>query len=222
MNRNSSAFTIDDRNCRPGNSGRHRDASMVELTYKNLRDYAREEKAQPGLGKLPEDFYPSVQSFLSSKFSEMEGSRSVLQMREFENAAATIRELVLIRQQKLLFRAIRSGGEETKVDEMTREEYDVYDRFRGIIQEENVKLNSLLSRFESRKKSESAAQSELTVAAAPSEKQSVKRVRFTKEVQEYIGMNRERFGPFKAGQESELPEQEADVLLRQKMVETIQ
>jgi DNA replication initiation complex subunit (GINS family) len=194
---------------------------MVELTYKNLRDYAREEKAQPGLGKLPEDFYPSVQSFLSSKFSEMEGSRSVLQMREFENAAATIRELVLIRQQKLLFRAIRSGGEETKVDEMTREEYDVYDRFRGIIQEENVKLNSLLSRFESRKKPESAAQSESTVAIR-SEKQSVKKVRFTKEVQEYIGMNRERFGPFKAGQESELPEEEADVLLRQKMVETIQ
>jgi hypothetical protein len=47
-------------------------------------------------------------------------------------------------------------------------------------------------------------------------------VRFTKEVQEYIGANRERFGPFKAGQESEVPEQEAEVLLRQKMAEAIQ
>jgi len=188
---------------------------MAELTYKNLRDFAREEKAQPGLGKLPEDFYPSMQSFLSSKFSEMESNRSVLQIREFENAAATIRELVLIRQQKLLFRAIRSGGEQTKIEEMTREEYDVYDRFRAIVSEENGKLNSMLSRFESRK------------AASPQEapqegKQSVKRVRFTHEVQEYVGMNRERFGPFRAGQESELPEQEADVLLRQKMAETIQ
>jgi len=190
---------------------------MVELTYKNLRDYAREEKAQPGLGKLPEDFYPSVQSFLSSKFSEMESSRSVLQMREFENAAATIREIVLIRQQKLLFRAIRSGGEETKMAEMTREEYDVYDRFRGIVSEENEKLNSMLSRFEAKK----SAPSEKGEAAA-SKKASVKRVRFTHEVQEYVGMNRERFGPFKAGEESDLPEQEADVLLRQKMAETIQ
>ena len=195
---------------------------MVELTYKNLRDFAREEKAQPGLGKLPEDFYPSVQSFLSSKFSEMEESRSVLQMREFENAAATIRELVLIRQQKLLFRAIRSGGEETKMEEMTREEYETYDRFRGIVQEENMKLNSLLSRFESAKKTARPEQSEATVAAETAAKPSVKKLRFVREVQEYIGMNRERIGPFKAGQESELPEQEADILLRQKMAETIQ
>jgi len=189
---------------------------MAELTYKNLRDFAREEKAQPGLGKLPGDFYPSVQSFLSSKFSDMEASRSVLQMREFENAAATIRELVLIRQQKLLFRAIRSGGQEAKVEEMTREEYDVYDRFRGIVQEENEKLDSMLSRFESRKKS--AAEPEAAIAP---EKPGTKRVRFTKEVQEYVGMNRERFGPFKAGQESDLPSQEAELLLRQKIAETI-
>jgi len=191
---------------------------MADLTYKNLRDFAREEKAQPGLGKLPGDFYPSVQSFLSSKFSEMESNRSVLQMREFENASATIREIVLIRQQKLLFRAIRSAGQDAKVEEMTREEYDVYDRFRGIVQEENEKLNTLLSRFESKKKA--AAEPEAMIAP---EKQdaSTKRVRFTTEVQEYIGMNRERFGPFKAGQESDLPSQEAELLLRQKIAETI-
>ena len=189
---------------------------MADLTYKGLRDFAREEKAQPGLGKLPGDFYPSVKSFLSSKFSEMEGSRSVLQMREFENASATIREIVLIRQQKLLFRAIRSGGQEAKVEEMTREEYEVYDRFRSIVAEENEKLNAMLSRFESKK----AVASEPEATIAP-EKASVQRVRFTKEVQEYIGMNRERFGPFKAGEESDLPAQEAELLLRQKIAETI-
>jgi len=139
-------------------------------------------------------------------------------MREFENASATIREIVLIRQQKLLFRAIRSAGQDAKVEEMTREEYDVYDRFRGIVQEENEKLNTLLSRFESKKKA--AAEPEAMIAP---EKQdaSTKRVRFTTEVQEYIGMNRERFGPFKAGQESDLPSQEAELLLRQKIAETI-
>lgn len=191
---------------------------MADLTYKNLRDFAREEKAQPGLGKLPEGFYPSAQAFLSSKFSEMEAGRSVLQMREFENAVATIREIVLMRQQKLLFRAIRSGGEETKIEEMTREEYEVYDRFRAIVSEENEKLDSMLSRFESGKKAQGGAQAQPENGQA----QHLKRVRFTQEVQEYIGANRERFGPFKAGQESEVPEQEAEVLLRQKMAEAIQ
>jgi len=94
----------------------------------------------------------------------------------------------------------------------------VYDRFRAIVSEENEKLNSMLSRFESSKKSQAGE----SAAPATSEPQQVKRVRFTTEVQEYIGMNRERFGPFKEGQESDLPEQEADILLRQKMAETIQ
>jgi DNA replication initiation complex subunit (GINS family) len=192
---------------------------MAELTYKNLRDFAREEKAQPGLGKLPEGFYPSVQAFLSSKFSDMDASRSVLQMREFENAVATIRELVLIRQQKLLFRAIRSGGGEARIEEMTREEYEVYDRFRAIVSEENEKLDLMLSRFESGKKEKDRGQAP---QAEPGHEQHLRRVRFTKEVQEYVGANRERFGPFKAGQESEVPEQEAEVLLRQKIAEAIQ
>ncbi|MEK6837679.1 MAG: hypothetical protein AABX69_03430, partial [Nanoarchaeota archaeon] len=62
-----------------------------DLTYKRLRDLAREEKAQPSLVKLPQEFYSSIGEFLSSKFSEMESSRSVLQMREFENAVGTIK-----------------------------------------------------------------------------------------------------------------------------------
>lgn len=189
---------------------------MAELTYKMIRDFAREEKAQPGLCKLPPDFYASLQDFLKSKFSEIEANRSLAQMKEFENAIATVRELASIRQQKLLFRALRSGGQaESALPEMTREEYETYDRFKAIVRQENEKLEEMLRRFEERSKPEAES------TGPGKESPRLVKLRFIKEVQEYVGSDKTRFGPFKPGQESFLPEQEAELLLKHKLAEAI-
>ena len=189
------------------------------MSYKRLRDMAREEKSNPALSRIPDDFYPSIEAFLSSKFSEMESNRSVLQMREFENATAVIREIAQIRQQKILFKAIRSRGEHGKTDGMTREEHGIYDRFCGILEEENGKLSSVLARFESKK--QAAAPPEKTVAAETGEKGKFKRLRFIRDIQAYVGMDRQTIGPFKPGEEGTLPDEEAKLLLKEKMAEEI-
>jgi len=191
-----------------------------ELTYKRLRDLAREEKAQPSLVAISEEFFPSVESFLSSKFSEMESSRSVLQMREFENAVALIREISTIRQQKILFKAIRSGGAHGKTEEMTRQEHELYDRFCAIIEDARQDLDGVLARYKSKPVHE---HKDLQPPAAPGEEAvqggSLKKVRFIKEVPAYKGPNNETFGPYAPGQESELPPSEADWLLKGKLAE---
>jgi len=183
-----------------------------ELTYKRLRDLEREEKSQPGLVRLPADFYSSIEEFLSFKFSEMEASRSVLQMREFENAVATIKEICAIRQQKILFKAIRSNGSHEETVDMTQEEHELYDRFCAVLIDEQQKLQSILSRFESRK----AAGKE---GNPPLPQNAFKKVRFIKEVPAYRGPNNEVFGPFKPGEVSALPSSEAEWLLKGKLAE---
>jgi DNA replication initiation complex subunit (GINS family) len=191
---------------------------MADLDYKKLRDIAREEKANPGLVRLQDDFYPSVQGFLNSKFSEMESNRSVMQMREFENATAIIREISLIRQQKILFKAIRSGGEHKGTDVMTREEHGLYDRFCAVIEEENTRLNSILTRFESKR----AENAPLKQAGEETRESSMlKKVRFTKDVLAFRGANNETFGPYKNGEEGALPSSEADWLLKGKLAESV-
>jgi len=187
---------------------------MPDLDYKKLRDLAREERASPGLVRLPEDFHSSIESFLTSKFSEMESSRSVMQMREFENATAIIRELSSIRQQKILFKAIRNGGVHGSTGEMTREEHELYDRFCSVIEEEKGRLDSLLQRFESKKITPQAT-------AQPDAEQGImlKKVRFTKDVLAFRGKNNETFGPYKTGEEGALPATEAEWLLRGKLAE---
>ncbi len=187
---------------------------MPDLDYKKLRDLAREERSSPGLVRLPEDFHASVENFLTSKFSEMESSRSVMQMREFENATAIIRELSSIRQQKILFKAIRNGGVHGSTGEMTREEHGLYDRFCSVIEEEKGRLDALLSRFESKKTASQAT-------AQPEAAQGVmlKKVRFTKDVLAFRGQNNETFGPYKTGEEGALPATEAEWLLRGKLAE---
>jgi DNA replication initiation complex subunit (GINS family) len=192
-----------------------------ELTYKRLRDLAREEKVQPGLVRLPPEFYASIEEFLSSKFSDMESTRSVLQMREFENAVGTIKEISSIRQQKILFKAIRSGGAHGETTEMTREEHELYDRFCSVLIDEQQKMSAMLSRFESRKAKTSGAQEKRgETGAQPSD--NFKKVRFIKDVPAYKGVNNETFGPFKPGEESALPMTEAEWLLRGKLAENIE
>ena len=195
-----------------------------ELTYKRLRDLAREEKVVPGLVRLPPEFYASIEAFLSSKFSDMESTRSVLQMREFENAVGTIKEISAIRQQKILFKAIRSNGAHGETTEMTSEEHELYDRFCAVLLDEQQKMSMMLSRFESRKAKASSSQEKKEEAApAQAEKaDNFKKVRFIKEVPAYKGANNETFGPFKPGEESALPMTEADWLLRGKLAETIE
>jgi len=195
-----------------------------ELNYKKLRDLVREEKTQPGLVALSADFYPSIEAFLSSRFSEMESTRSILQMREFENAVATIREISSMRRQKILFKAIRNGGVHGKTGEMTREEHELYDRFCAVIEEEGNKLNGMLARFESGKRQAAQAQksNEAPAAAEGQHSSRLKKVRFTKDVPAYKGANSQTFGPYKPGEEGQLPQEEADWLLRGKLIELLE
>ena len=187
---------------------------VEELDYKKLRDLEREEKSQPGLARVPPDFYSSIQEFLSSKFSEVEKTKSIMQMREFENALSTIKEIIAMRQQKILFRAIRSRGVHGEVAEMTQEEHSLYDRFCALLLDEQSRINSVLLQFEGKKKEakEEASQS-------GGKENSFKRVRFIKEVPAYKGPNNEVFGPFKPGEVSALPSSEAEWLLKGKLAE---
>ena len=190
-----------------------------DIDYKRLRDLAREEKAQPGLVGLTDDFYTSIEAFLSSRFSEMEASRSVMQMREFENAVATIREISAIRQQKILFRAIRSGGVHGATGEMTREEHELYDRFCAVVEEEKGRVDAMLSRFEGSPRQPGTPPVSRSREAAQAS--TLKKVRFTKDVPAYKGANSQTFGPFRNGEEGDLPAEEAEWLLRGKLAESI-
>lgn len=193
-----------------------------ELTYKRLRDLAREEKGQPGLSKLPQEFYDSVEAFLSAKHTEIESSRSVLQMREFENAVAVIREISQIRQQKILFKAIRSGGVHGQTEEMTREEHSLYDRFCAVLEDEQGRLELALGKYAKRKEPSSGEGKKGESAKITGEDEAkVKKVRFVKDVPAYKGPDNQILGPFKPGQEAALPKTEAEWLLAGKLAEAI-
>ncbi|MEM4554454.1 MAG: hypothetical protein QXT25_01220 [Candidatus Anstonellaceae archaeon] len=184
---------------------------MEEINYKNLRDLVREEKSQPGLCNLPPDFYDSIKQFLANKYSELQTHRSIMQMKEFENSIATIKEIAAIRRQKILFEALRSSGAHISKENMTKEEHELYDRFCDIISHENERIEALLSGFE--KGYEAAQQSAAT--------SKLKKVRFTKDVPAYMGAGSKIIGPFKGGEEGLLPPEEAELLVKGKLAELV-
>lgn len=190
-----------------------------EIDYKRLRDLVREEKGKPGLVALPQDFHTSLAAFLSSKRGTG-ATDPIMHRREFENAAAVIRELSSIRQQKILFRAVRSPGRHEKTEEMTREEHELYDRFCAIIEDANGSLEGMLSKYsEGTKIADEKPLAPLRAEGETAQQNGVKRVRFIKEIPAYKGANNETFGPYKSGEAVFLPQGEADWLLRGKMAE---
>ena len=193
------------------------------MTYKRLRDLAREERTKPGLVSLQPEFYTSIEAFLSSKFSTLESGRSVLEMREFENSVAIIREISSIRRQKILFKAIRSGGRHGKADDMTREEHELYDRFCAIIEDTKGGLEAMLLKYSSPQANPAAVRKEdgQQNGMNYAESTTIKKVRFIKDVPAYKGPNNETLGPFKPGEESALPLMEADWLVRGKLAEMV-
>jgi DNA replication initiation complex subunit (GINS family) len=199
-----------------------------EISYKRLRELAREEKSQPSLVALPPDFYEQVSAFLSSKFAELESSHSVMSIHEFENAIAVVREISSIRRQKILFRAIRSEGSHEESGLMTKEEHELYDRFCAVLEDAQNGIEKLLLQYGSRKASSLSSQkpdvpepgNEGSTPAAPAS--SLKKVRFLKEVPAYKGPNNETFGPFKPGDEWHLPQSEAEWLMKGRLAEIVE
>ncbi len=120
--------------------------------------------------------------------------------------------------QKILFKAIRSGGVHGETTEMTKEEHSLYDRFCSVLEDEKNRLDAMLERYEKRRPQK---HEETRVSEAPAGDSGIKKVRFVKEVPAYRGINKETFGPFSPGQETQLPKNEAEWLLKEKLVESI-
>ncbi len=80
-------------------------------------------------------------------------------------------------------------------------------------------MSAMLSRFESRK---AASSQEKKGEASSPQADNFKKVRFIKDVPAYKGANNETFGPFRPGEESQLPHGEAEWLLKGKLAETVE
>jgi DNA replication initiation complex subunit (GINS family) len=172
---------------------------MKMLSYSDLRDMQRREMESSAIVPLPDDFYQVISHLLAKKGGDAMASKSLLAIKEYENIKKIIIAIQAKREEKIVLMAVR--GEREGVG-LTAEE-------RQMLKD----LSATVSRY--REVVKSAWGSETPVP------QDSRRIKMVKEVSQYRGLDNSLYGPFKEGEETMLPNAEAEWLLKAGMAEML-
>lgn len=173
-----------------------------EYDYRRLREIQQQERESSSLVPLPAEFYQGVSELTERKRLDTERTRALHDMREFENMLKVIRDIHMLRTRKVVFRALTSPRKHS-AEGMTKEEHALYDSVCGLLEQNGAHLSTLGG------------------GGIPEreEGRAIKKVRILKDIPAYKGVDNAIYGPFKPGDESALPQTEAEWLLRGKLAQ---
>ncbi len=165
---------------------------METITFELIRKIQREERDSPQLTKLPENFFEKVSAYLEQK-KKMEDRKASLEVKNVERLVENIFDL---RERKILNQAIITVRTKIPPQNLTQEEEKFFEEVVKILKERREKFFGL-------------------------KKEKKKMVRFKEDVPEFVGMDGETYGPFKKGEEGEIPIENFEILVKRGLVEEI-
>jgi len=179
----------------------------MKIDYDELRRIHRLEKNTSKLVEVEEDFIDSLQAFVEEEkkrylsslknFSSSDG-------REFANLKRVVEESFLMREKKLLNKAlIAVHTKEVDAGKVARQEKDTFKKLLKILDEH---YSLYISLFGEAEKSSSAANATLSL-------------KMLKDVPTFVGTDMKEYGPFTEGQVVDLPPKVAKLFLTRKLAE---
>ena len=157
--------------------------------------------ASSELCTVEEGFCMELKEFLEKKREEAVGSSNLLVLREYENLRKIAKAIVGKRTEKVVLLALRGKKEASG---LTREEAHFLSKISGAIEENDAEMAVL---FEE--------------GGENGKKNNIKRVKFIKDIDPYKGLDEKVYGPFRTGEIAQLPLDEAQWLLKEKMAELL-
>ena len=184
------------------------------LTYSRLRELQRSEMQNAELAILEEGFYPELRNFLESRKAEALSSQNLLVIKECENVKKIAKRIINKRMEKIVLVSIRGKSE---VKGLTPEEREFLLRLKDVVDKNEAAMHGLV---DVEKCGISVSGTDAVVVGGA--KANIKRIKFTKDISPYKGLDEKVYGPFRTGEEAELPGEEAQWLLKEKMAELLQ
>jgi DNA replication initiation complex subunit (GINS family) len=173
------------------------------ITYNDIYESSRKERYSENLQPLQKNFVTEVANYLKEKkeiASKEDDSFSDVILKtkkQLENAITLFKEMMLRRRKKILalvLIAAETGISKQDFDNMLSFEKELFEEFMKCIDSSDKKLNELLNG-----KKEFEEKNEL--------------ICFVQDVDEFIGMEGERMGPFSKGQIANLPKEITRILI---------
>lgn len=182
------------------------------ITFKEIYEISRKERFSEELQSIPKNFISEFSKYLkekreiSSKEDDLFSDVIIKTKKQIENAVILFKEIMLRRRKKILnliLIASETGIPKKEYENMFDFEKELFDKLMKNIEESNKKVNEILN----------------------GKKQEIKKNKmiFLKEnVEEFLDFNGEKMGPFEKGQIINIPNQIADILIKDKKAELIE
>lgn len=175
------------------------------ISYPELYELLRKEKYNEQLGKLPRNFFKNVAIYfeekrkIAGKSSELFGEAIAKTKKQLENGITLLRELVMIRQKKIITMALvaaKTGISKRDSENMLESEKGLFETIIKKIEEGETELAAVINGFHQEKDLKNSL------------------IRFTQDTAEFLGPDERKLGPFKQGDIANLPKQIAEILIK--------
>jgi DNA replication initiation complex subunit (GINS family) len=210
------------------------------ITFSELRKIQKEERRSDDLKELDDNFFIKVGDYLNRKKEVEDGSR------EYKNAKRVFRKILSLREDKIVKNArlsLKSNIQASELNMLPREQElfrrmkQEFNRHRDEIQEvtdehrgktpahEREEVEESMQTEESEdnqineKEEEETEEEETDESFDPEEGYEV--VEITSEVPEFMGTDLEAYGPFEEGEQAEIPEDNAEILVNRGNAEQL-
>jgi DNA replication factor GINS len=163
------------------------------ITFEFIRKIQREEMTEPKLSKIPEDFYQKARDYLESKRTIAEKKNDKLESLEVKNIERLLEDIFNRRETKMLNNAIITVRTGIPPQNLIEDEKEFFESAVNMMRTQRERVLSLL--FKKTK-----------------ENKVSEKIEFTDDVEEFVGIDLEKYGPFKKGDVADVPKDNAKLL----------
>lgn len=198
---------------------------MVEaFTYEDIYELLRSEKFASDLEEIKPEDLARIKIYLQSKRELLKkqanstdilsSQRKIKIQQEIDNAVRVLKDLYEVRERKIINRAlysVRTGSQFKDTTNMLKNEIKLYENLLKVLKNQKQEFFKLI---------ENSSDKEEETAKHKGQKEIRKiRVKFLEACPAVFGEDLEKYGPFKEGDEADIPEQLCSILEKQKKVE---
>jgi len=172
------------------------------ITFEFIRKIQREEMSELKLSKIPEDFYQKAKNYLEQKRKITEKKKDKSASLEVKNVERLLEDIFNRRETKMLNHAIITVRTDIPPQNLIGDEKEFFESAVNMLSTQRERVLNLL--FKKTKL-----------------KQDFEKIEFKDDVEEFIGVDLKKYGPFKKGNVAEIPKDNAKLLIKMKKAKKI-
>ena len=192
------------------------------LTFSELRKAQKKEKRQEDLSDLEDNFILRVSNYLEMKKD--------VDNREYKSAKRVFDKIIGLRQEKIVKQAkfaVKSENGGSSDLKLLPREKELFLELKNLFQDFNHNIEKMIKGEESIESPDiDIEEEEVKEEAEPEPEEEIEEgyqvVKIISDVPEFMGTDLESYGPFDEGEEVEIPEDNAEILVNRGNAEEIE